>query len=330
MIIWLSVTWAKIKEAKKDGAGMLNIIALPDGSSYSKFIQKMAPHWKDVMTDAEKRPWIKMSQEEFRLQNEQIAQCGLKLRSCQVGWRLRTFGSCALIKEVSEWSSFGGQGMRVGMFHVHSEASALGAGSFGQVFQAIHTVTGQRAALKIFGNGKGALDSMKREIEIYRTVQAVKTESEAMDSSSFFLRVMGYSVAPVPWICLEDGGRSLRDIMKSGDWELPWLYPVASQLRLALQHMHNAGLAHLDVKPANIVLDSARMCLRIIDMGMAEQWRGASLPALRYEVYVTEWYRPPELFDIDCDQLDRALLPMVDWRPRQFPVSILKARARKQ
>ncbi len=79
--------------------------------------------------------------------------------------------------------------------------------------------------------------------------------------------------------------------------------------------MHGAGLAHLDVKPANMVLDTARMSMRIIDMGMTEQWIGEELPKLRYETYVTELYRPPELFHDDCDKIDRSLLPYADWQP---------------
>ena len=80
---------------------------------------------------------------------------------------------------------------------------------------------------------------------------------------------MASSATPVPWICLEDGGLSLRVLMQTRRWSDDWMYPVANQLRKALQHMHRAGLVHLDVKPDNLVLDTARMCLRVIDMGMA-------------------------------------------------------------
>jgi hypothetical protein len=282
--------------------------------SFTDHIKAMGPQWK-TMTDEQKLPWVLRSQEDFQLQRKQMAKCGIKIRNSQVQAQTKAPPGLNLLQEVAESSSFGGRGLKVGNFHVRDEAP-LGAGSFGQVFQAVHSVTGQKAALKIFGNSTGALDSMKREVEIYQTVQAVTSlHDDSMAGTSFFLRLMGYSASPVPWICLEDGGMSIRILIKKGGWNADWTYPVANQLRLALQHMHGAGLAHLDVKPANLVLDVARMSLRIIDMGMTEQWIGEKLPKLRYETYVTELYRPPELFHDDCDQIDRSLLPYADWQP---------------
>ena len=105
---------------------------------------------------------------------------------------------------------------------------------------------------------------------------------------------------------------SLSHMIKSKAFKEEYLFPVASQLRMALQHMHAANLAHLDVKPANVVLDVPRMAVRLIDLGMSEQVRGDDLEDLRYKTYVTEPYRPPELFG---QTFERQRLCSADWRP---------------
>jgi hypothetical protein len=324
--LWLSFTWEEKMKAeaqegcegpdRPDGTGGPNGSDGPNDAVVTdaerdwhldvKIIQhtrEMIPQW-ELMTTEEKMPWITQSRE---LQTSWMSTCALLQAKHDSGENMD------LLEQVAECSSFGGRGMRVGNFQVRDQAPSLAAGTFGTVLQAIHVVTGQRGALKVFGNSPGALDSMKREMEIYQMVQTVSSES-----SGVFLQLLGSSETPMPWICLEDGaGASVRDLMVKNVWNVDWLYPVASQLRLALLHMHSAGLAHLDVTTAKLVLDTTRMRLRIVDVGTAERWKGDNMPSLSRETYVTEAYRPPELFYIDCnnDNINRFLLPYADWRP---------------
>jgi hypothetical protein len=337
-IIWITATWEERKKSEQ-GVGATDGPVGPDGpdgpactvvpgsadaadvagrrpTTFHEHVKAMAPQWKRV-TCEQKLPWLTQSQEEFNVlhvQRKQTASGGLKRRKSEVQTPCETKDDLA--RQVASCSAFGGRGLMLGNFTVRHSAPSLGAGRSGRVFQAVHTVTGQRAALKIFGRSPSALNSMQREVEIYQTLQAVSSQSEDSTTSTFFfLRLMASSATPVRWICLEDGGLSLRVLMQTRRWSDDWMYPVANQLRMALQHMHRAGLVHLDVKPDNLVLDTARMCLRVIDMGMAEQWIGDNLPRLRYETYVSEWYRPPELFHNDRDKIDRSLLRYADWRP---------------
>ena len=138
------------------------------------------------------------------------------------------------------------------------------------------------------------------------------SEKFNLNMKAFFLRGIGSSAKPVPWIALEDGGTSLSHLLKLKGFKEDYLFPVASQLRMALQHLHAANLAHLDVKPANVVLDVPRMAVRLIDLGMSEQVCGSDLRELRYKTYVTEPYRPQELFG---QTFERKHLCSADWRP---------------
>ena len=58
-------------------------------------------------------------------------------------------------------------------------------------------------------------------------------------------------------------------------------------------------------------------CLKVCDFGMAERWQSASgflKSETRFEQYVTSWYRPPELWQLDgrIASLQKASNPSVD------------------
>ena len=64
----------------------------------------------------------------------------------------------------------------------------------------------------------------------------------------------------------------------------------AQQICQALEHIHDYGIVHCDLKPANIVVDINKIEARLIDFGMAQ----VKNTNISVEV-VTLWYRPIEL-----------------------------------
>ena len=88
---------------------------------------------------------------------------------------------------------------------------------------------------------------------------------------------------------------------------------AAAQSAVGLAHLGRLGLAHLDVKPGNLLWRSSALELRIVDLGMCLEVPVASTAALRYSTYCAEPYRPPELWT-PCgpDHLRRLLAPCVD------------------
>jgi cyclin-dependent kinase 2 len=80
----------------------------------------------------------------------------------------------------------------------------------------------------------------------------------------------------------------------AADHSLPSKKQVRSwmhQLLSGLNHMHQLGIAHRDLKPQNILLRGNH--LKIADLGMA---RSCEEPNGRYShAVVTQWYRSPEL-----------------------------------
>jgi len=108
--------------------------------------------------------------------------------------------------------------------------------------------------------------------------------------------------APVPFLAREYvEGTSLRDLLAERRYlPLSAALPTALQLARAVGAYHKAGLAHNDLRPANILLDG-KGALKIAD-GMTEGYRkavvarlmdkGRPLPPERAQAYLP--YLPPE------------------------------------
>ncbi len=87
---------------------------------------------------------------------------------------------------------------------------------------------------------------------------------------------------------------NLRAIIASRQaLSLDHVQAFAYQIALGLNWMHSWNVAHLDLKPSNLVINS-ECSLRIIDFGFSDYF-GKRLPAHQWEK-CTIWYRPPELF----------------------------------
>lgn len=99
-----------------------------------------------------------------------------------------------------------------------------------------------------------------------------------------------------PFLVIEYGGRSLRDSFAEPvgvDLALEWIVTAAD----ALDHLHGAKIWHLDVKPANMLLDD-RGVLRLTDFGIAKGVRmlpGGNRHATSTLLGLTPQYCAPEL-----------------------------------
>jgi len=109
----------------------------------------------------------------------------------------------------------------------------------------------------------------------------------------------------VPWCAIElVEGRSLADqVKKYGPLKEGPLLEIAGDILTALDAIHSVGLVHLDLKPANVMLEPGRAIL--IDFGIACQAN-----ATQHGISGTPGYFPAENLD---DVLQRAdFSPAVD------------------
>jgi serine/threonine-protein kinase PknK len=164
----------------------------------------------------------------------------------------------------------------------YEAVARLGKGGGGEVWAVRDRVTGIELALKVLAEdaGEGEVMALVRE-----AVTLSGLEGLGVPRVVAFGRLPG---SPRRFLVRElVDGRSLEDVMESGDGE--WLRPVACAAD-QLTVLHRAGLFHGDIKPANVIVGDDGMGT-LVDLGLATPWRegGARAKGL------TPKYAAPEL-----------------------------------
>lgn len=180
---------------------------------------------------------------------------------------------------------------------------SLGAGAFGQV-KLVYVETpapGQElrmCAVKTVLPGPSYQEQdFWHEVEVMRQCrgcpQVLHLFSAAADQDGFhmLMEVAGNgSLRDLLWACslYSDDGEVLQ-----GFSEPVARYFVAGLL-LALQHLHSLSIAHLDIKPENVLLDSSCRA-KLADFGAARHLdrRASKLT----DIVGTPGYQPPEMLD---------------------------------
>ncbi|MFN8613770.1 MAG: WD40 repeat domain-containing serine/threonine protein kinase, partial [Vulcanimicrobiota bacterium] len=136
----------------------------------------------------------------------------------------------------------------------------LGSGAFGEVWGGIQNSTGQRVAVKFFlERNASELENIQRELERLREVCDHPAVVGLIDAD--LEHRPPYLV--MPWLA-----RSLEHWPgRPGPGQASdWLKQVAQ----GLQHTHDKGLLHCDLKPSNIMLDEGNLA-RLADFGQSRQ-----------------------------------------------------------
>jgi eukaryotic-like serine/threonine-protein kinase len=167
----------------------------------------------------------------------------------------------------------------------------LGIGGMGAVVSAVDTQTGREVALKLLRSAGGRetrARRMRREAENARQIASAyvpRVDEMFIDGSE-------------PFIVMERlHGETLRDRLRR-DGPLPFEEAIAitSQLLDALEEVHQAGVVHRDVKPANVFITDGTV--KLIDFGLAARPGDlATNDAARVEslnAFGTLDYLPPE------------------------------------
>jgi len=187
--------------------------------------------------------------------------------------------------------------------------SLLGRGAMGRVYEGIYGDS--PVAIKEF-TGTRSQDSFTRELRVLKALNhpnvirfygAVMEEDRIAGSRRMLiLELASTSIAEF----LASKNISPRDPFASGVTATT-LFQWAQQICIGCQFMHSKNVIHFDIKPENLLLDSA-LNIKICDMGVSRFVSSvARAPSGQNEEGGTPMYSAPEVLVSERDQLTPAL-----------------------
>lgn len=167
------------------------------------------------------------------------------------------------------------------------EKTLLGEGTYGKVYKARSTRTGDSVAMKqmkLDSQEEGVPSTAIREIALLKEL-----------SHPNVVRLLDIFCKPNKLVLVfEFLENDLKKYMKAMNGRLtPAIVKNFSyQLCRGVEFCHANRIIHRDLKPQNLLIDS-KLRLKIADFGLA---RAFSVPVPKYtHEVVTVWYRPPEI-----------------------------------
>lgn len=149
----------------------------------------------------------------------------------------------------------------------------LGSGGYGMVYRGVHRLVHRPVAIKMPRTDEPeklrvAVADLRREARLLAKLD-----------SPYFVRVLDYAEQPPrPWLVLEyvNGATLAELISQSGGLQIAPALRILSQVADAMAFCEEAGIAHNDLKPANVLVTKTGQ-IKIADLGLA-QFVGAESP----------------------------------------------------
>jgi eukaryotic-like serine/threonine-protein kinase len=157
-------------------------------------------------------------------------------------------------------------GTRLGPYEI---TAFLSAGGMGAVYRARHTLLDRDVAIKTL-TGPASDGHAKR-----RLVREARHAAGLDHPNICTIHEVGEADG-TPFIVMElVEGRPLRDIIREATPALDDALAIAVQVADALEHAHEHGIVHRDLKSANVVVDPAGRPI-VLDFGLSRRVAGAA------------------------------------------------------
>ena len=171
--------------------------------------------------------------------------------------------------------------------------SPIGKGASGKVFLVTDRKTGEKLALKVVNKTK-----VFETRSGFRHALDERLALEMVDGHPFFTRLRyAFQTRAFFYLAIDfyDGG-DLYQYLRTHNGRLsePQVRRVASEVALALEHLHKRGFVYRDLKPENVLLDSDGH-VRLADFGLCKM-----LPhrGLTNTICGTHTYAAPEMLSV--------------------------------
>jgi serine/threonine protein kinase len=142
--------------------------------------------------------------------------------------------------------------------------SVIGQGGMGTVYRARHLKLDRVVAVKLL-QGRGQKDS----VWLTRFEQEMRAAGR-LDHPNIVRATDAGEASGVPYLAMEfiDGLDLAQWVAKHGPIAYPIACQIVSQAAAGLQHAHEHGLIHRDMKPANVMLTTGGQ-IKLLDLGVA-------------------------------------------------------------
>lgn len=167
--------------------------------------------------------------------------------------------------------------------------NSLGQGGMGQVFLARHSVTKQEAAVKVLPRDKCAPEAIKNFQHEIRVLSSLHHPNivGALDA--------GEDGGVCYLVCEYVPGQNLRKLIRNGrPLTMKSAASILSQAAMALQHTHEQGFVHRDIKPGNILVTPHGVA-KLTDFGLATQIGGKNDPRAGKIVGTADYLSPDQV-----------------------------------
>jgi len=155
-------------------------------------------------------------------------------------------------------------GTRLGAYEI---TSFLAAGGMGDVYRAKHTVLGRQVAVKTVGAAFGE-ESARR-----RLVREAQHASRLKHPGICTIYEVG-ETDDGPFVVMEYlDGQPLRVLLQEEVPELSVALDLGIQIAAALEHAHEHGIVHRDMKSSNVMVNSSGRAV-ILDFGLSHRMPG--------------------------------------------------------
>jgi serine/threonine protein kinase len=140
---------------------------------------------------------------------------------------------------------------------------SLGQGGMGQVFKAEHSLMGRVVAIKVLPKGRSTVEAVanfQHEIRVLANLDhpnLVRAYDAGHDGNVHFLVTEFVPGADLRQLVRRDGKLNQQDAAT-----------MITATAMGLQHAHEQGLIHRDVKPGNIMVTPEGM-VKVLDLGLA-------------------------------------------------------------
>ncbi len=140
------------------------------------------------------------------------------------------------------------------------------------------TIYDSNSTLVVRGEWRGRAVVSKRLKAAARTPSAIARYQKEFDlnqslTSPYVCQALAYDDQQQQIVFEDDGGRSLREFMRAEDPSIDVRLQLAQSIAQALQSIHDEGVIHRDLNPANILViedsEEPTLHVKLIDFGLA-------------------------------------------------------------